>query len=181
MPASSSQEAPAPYLSEAPPMKRASLMLFALLLTMTAASCQDDGVAGPDSLAVPEPSIVEATAIEAPVKRMPDHTETATYYLIFGGPYAANAGHAFPEDPEAVLKRVLEQGFAPLDAWHPVEASIQVPCGAPNVYSALVVRLAAPNPEMEEMGFVANPAALRPPPNLNCGVEQFKHYAFAKE
>ncbi len=164
-------------------MKRACLMISALLLVMTAAGCQDDaGTTGPDSLIVPEPSTVSASAIGAPVNRMPDSTETATYYMIFGGPYATSTGEATPDHPEAVLKRVLEQGVTPRDAWSPIEASVQVPCGAPNVYMALVVELAAPEDAMmEEMGFVADPEALRPPPNLNCGVEQFKHYAFDEE
>lgn len=160
------------------------LLLFpaALLLAAPAAQCQsttassdsgsasDSGAA--DSSAVPEPQTVAADRIDAPVTRPPQGGGSASIYYLIEDDEAAR--ERLQEGPEPVLRALLERGLAVEAAWYPIASSIRVPCMAPEVYPALVVKLKAPEPAIEALGFQSDPGRTLP----NCGVETFLHYAF---
>lgn len=155
-------------------MQRLSLFTVAALLLLMA-GCQDAPVA-PD-VALPTPETVALDRIEEPVAPAPEENPQAEalYFYIYDGSTEANA--AANQSP-ALLERLLESGIALQAAWNPILESVQVPCGAPNVYPALVVELQAPDRSILDYGFVADPGGLEPPLYPNCGIEKFQYYNF---
>lgn len=152
-------------------MKRTKTLLglafvaVALLL----AGCRDTPTEPEASL--PSPETRNASDITEPVDTIPEDEHPALYYLIFNG-----EDTRFDEDdePETILRALLEHDFAVQEAWYPITSSIEVPCMAPNVYPAFVVQLDTPNADIQELGFVSDPS-----PNIpNCGVEAFEYYRF---
>lgn len=120
---------------------------------------------------VPSSELRNTADITVPVDTIPGSDHPALYYLLFDG---QNGTFDEDEAPETILEVLLEQGFALRDAWYPIVASVEVPCMAPNVHPAFVVRLEAPDEDIRELGFESDPSPNHP----NCGVEEFEYYAF---
>ncbi len=147
-------------------LHRGCLFAASLLLLL---GCRDTPTAPAD--AVPPPEVRAVADIDAPVDSIPGGDHPGLYYLLFDG-----QNEAFDEDdaPATILEALIERGFDLREAWYPIAASVEVPCMAPNVYPALVVRLGASDEEIRQLGFVSDPS-----PNIpNCGVEEFEYYRF---
>ncbi len=141
----------------------------ALLLGL--AACQDNPVT-PETF-IPEPETALTSTIAAPVDTFPGPADAAIYYHRGEDPETQAL-----DDAEPLLETLLENNLALENAWVPILSSVEVECGASNVYPALVVQLEAPDDRILEYGFVQNPAEVTPPFYPNCGIEEFDHYAF---
>lgn len=122
---------------------------------------------------------VSAENISDPVAPLPEsYTEDdQIYYLIFDGEHSG--GESVKEEgPTELFRDLLDSGVPLEEAWYPVVNSIEMPCAAPNVHPALVVKLGSSYEGSLEEAFQleADPRPVHP----NCGIEEFEHYTFTQ-
>lgn len=122
---------------------------------------------------IPDPQTVAADEVPEAVVQSPGSTDTTAtfYYLIFDG-----RSERFDEDdpPEQIVRALLDKDLPLEAAWAPIPSSVKVPCMAPNVYPAFVVKLKTPDEAIGELDFTADLEHINP----NCGIEQFDRYVF---